>query len=270
VLVYFSGHGGRIERVNEPDEYYLIPHGYDPSRRLDTGVSGQEFTSKIEHIEAQKLMVFLDCCHSGGVPALKAAEESFTKSHMPPELDALDMGSGRVVVTSSHEDEFSYTGDPNSVFTAVLLEAMSGKGAVAADGYARILQVLIYLFEEVPKRAAGEQHPFVKKILDLGDNFPICYYAGGSKQAPGLKLPAVPAAPPARLAAWERQQLEREIQGLNTSLTIHTQKLDLLRQAEAVETNPLIKFQNNHYIAQEEAEIARLQERLRALYAALE
>ena len=133
-IVYFSGHGGRIERLNEPAEYYLVPYGYDPSRRADTAVLGREFTAKIEAIRSRKLVVLLDCCHAGGVPALKDANETsvkspvetFVKSPVPPDLlNVLESGSGCVVIASSREGEESYTGTPYSVFTACLLEATS-------------------------------------------------------------------------------------------------------------------------------------------------
>ncbi|MEH2145746.1 caspase family protein [Nostoc sp.] len=179
VIIYYSGHGGRIQRTNE---YFLVPFSYEPSQRADTAISGVEFTQKIEAITARKLVVLLDCCHAGGVPALKEPGETFVKSPLPPELlNVLGTGSGRVVVASWREDEYSYTGQPYSAFTDCLLSALQGKAAVNKDGYARILDILVYLFDQVPKRASGPQHPFVNKVLDLGDNFPLCYYTGGSK-----------------------------------------------------------------------------------------
>src|SRR5205085_1674386 len=43
-----------------------------------------------------------------------------------------------------------------------------------------------YVFDTVPQRTAafGAQHPFVNNISNLDDNFPLCYYAGGSKKLP--------------------------------------------------------------------------------------
>jgi hypothetical protein len=180
VIVYFSGHGGRITSLNNPAEYFLVPYGFDWNHRTDTAISGAEFTQKIEAIRAKKLVVILDCCHAGGVPALKTPGTTFSKSPVPPSLlNSLDRGSGRVVIASSNEEQYSYTGNPYSVFTACLLEAMQGKASMVEDGYARILNVLTYLFEQVPKRTFEKQKPFVNKVLDLSDNFPLCYYAGG-------------------------------------------------------------------------------------------
>jgi len=49
--------------------------------------------------------------------------------------------------------------------------------------FARILDILIYLFREVPQKSNNVQHPFLKKALDLGDNFPICYYPNNVKSS---------------------------------------------------------------------------------------
>lgn len=185
VVVYFSGHGGFITHFGKPAGYYLVPNGFDAARRAATSISGAEFTGKIEAIKARKLIVLLDCCHAAGIPLTKSVGESFQKSPLPPELlGKLEVGSGRVIVASSRKEEYSYTGAPYSIFTTCLLEALAGRGTKNKDGYARVLDILTYLFDTVPLRAGsvGSQHPFVNNIRNLDDNFPLCYYAGGSKE----------------------------------------------------------------------------------------
>ncbi len=259
VIVYFSGHGGRIERPKQPDEFFLVPYEYDPGRRSDTAISGLEFTEKIEAINARKFVVLLDCCHAGGVPALKDLSETFVKSPAPPELlAALDSGSGRVVVASSREEEKSYTGTPYSVFSTCLLEALAGKAAVNEDGYARILDTLIYLFKHVPQRAPGSQHPFVKKVLDLGDNFPLCYYAGGSKQVPGETPMPEPTPDTSRLTTMRRRRLEQRRDILEPELKVREEKLKRFRKVWASKADEAAKFDLELQILDEEAAIARL------------
>ena len=259
VIVYFSGHGGRIERPVKPTEYFLVPYGYDPGRRPDTAISGLEFTEKLEAIQARKLVVLLDCCHAGGVPALKEPGETFVKSPVPPDLlNALASGSGRVVVASSHENESSYTGTPFSVFTACLIEALEGKAAVDPDGFARILDVLIYLFKHVPERASGPQHPFVKKVLDLGDNFPLCYYAGGSKHLPGRAPGPEPVAVSTSLTPGQRRRLRQKSGALEQEWNLRSEKVRQMRAALAIETGVAIRFQLEQQLLDEEARLARL------------
>lgn len=235
MVVYYSGHGGRIKST---DEYFLVPYGYDHSQRAATAISGSEFTEKIEAIQARKLVVLLDCCHARGVPTLKEPGEIFVKSPVPPDLlHVLGTGSGRIVIASSREDEYSYTGNPHSVFTACLLEALQGRAAVNQDGYVRILDVLIYLFDQVPQRATGPQHPYVNKVLELGDNFPLCYYAGGSKVLPGgVSSPPPSSANPSAsgLTSWQQRQLARRRDALLPEWELRSWKVKRMRADLAI------------------------------------
>ncbi|MEH2361435.1 caspase family protein [Nostoc sp.] len=268
VIIYYSGHGGRIQRTNE---YFLVPFGYDPSQRADTAISGVEFTQKIEAITARKLVVLLDCCHAGGVPALKEPGESFVKSPLPPELlNVLGTGSGRVVVASSREDEYSYTGQPYSAFTDCLLSALQGKATVNKDGYARILDILVYLFDQVPKRASGSQHPFVNKVLDLGDNFPLCYYAGGSKFLSGETVTIEPSPISTSLTAGQRRRSQQKLDALQAEFDIRSDKFRQMKKAVAIEAGTAVKFQLEQQLLDEEAKLAYLSDELDKLESALQ
>lgn len=259
VIVYFSGHGGQIEYLNAPSEYFLVTNGYDPSRQADTSISGREFTQKLEAIKARKLVVLLDCCHAGGVPALKGPGAVFVKSPMPPEVSSLlESGSGMVVVASSHENEYSYTGTLYSVFTNCLLEALEGNASASDDGFVRVLDVLIYLFKHVPERAPGPQHPLVKKVLDLGDNFPICYCAGGSKRARVSEHFSALAD----LTAGQRRRLEQKRDAIQQEWNLRNEKIKQLRSALAVEAGIAVKFQLQRQSLEEEYVLARLGEEL--------
>jgi hypothetical protein len=267
VIIYYSGHGGRIKRNNE---YFLVPYGYDPGRRVDTTISGLEFTQKIEAIAARRLVVLLDCCHAGGVPALKAPGETFVKSPLPLKLlNILGTGSGRVVVASSREDEYSYTGEPYSAFTDCLLSALQGKASVNKDGYARILDILVYLFDQVPKRASGPQHPFVNKVLELGDNFPLCYYAGGSKFL--LGEPTIETIPTSmKLTAGQRRRLQQKLDSRQTEWDGLIQKIKRMRVDLVIEAGTAVKFQLEQLLLDEEAKLAHLDNEIENIEAALQ
>jgi len=201
VLVYFSGHG-----VETPG-YYLLPFGWREADLPGTAISGAEFTEKLQAIQAQKLLVLLDCCHSGGMA--EAKEKRLVKSPAPTGLfDALSTGAGRVVIASSRKDEVSYTGDPYSLFTGALLEALAGYGAFENDGYARVLDTALWLGRKVPERSQDRQHPIIK-VSNLANNFALAYYAGGAKSPRRLEWKAqAPAAAPrletAQVEAWQR------------------------------------------------------------------
>ncbi|MBK9709820.1 MAG: caspase family protein [Kouleothrix sp.] len=253
VIVYFSGHGGRFERDGQPIEYGLIPHDYDPGDRNGTTISAAMFTDKIEAIKAQKLVVLLDCCHAAGMPAIKAAGETFVKSPVDL-LNMLGVGSGRVIITSSREQELSYIGDTYSIFTACLLDALAGKASMSKDSYARIIDILGYLFDQVPKRAAPYiQHPFVKQILDLDNNFPLCYYAGGSKSVPGetpiADFPSVSTG----LTAGQRLRLQQKLEGLQQEWRLRNEIIKRMHAALSIEAGIKVKFQLEQEFLQETA-----------------
>lgn len=263
VIVYYSGHGFKIKHTNEPHEYFLVPYGFDISRRESTAISGLEFTAKIEAINALKLIILLDCCHAGGIPSLKTFGEEVIKTPLPASLlDVLKTGRGRVIITSSREDEYSYTGDPYSIFTACLLEALEGRATVSKDGFARILDTLIYLFDQVPKRAGrsgGLQHPFVKKVLDLGDNFPICYYAGGNKSVPDKEDTIEFPLQVRNLTLGKRARLKRKLDGLQNEWDLRAEKIHLMRNDYAIEVGTAIRFQLEQQLLREESRLAELQ-----------
>ncbi len=172
VIVYFSGHGGF-----SPD-YHLVPYGYNSRQLQVTAISGDEFTQKLQAIEAQKLLLLLDCCHAAGMAIAKGTD--FRRAPFPLDLPKiLAQGEGRVFIASSRGDEVSFTGTPYSAFTQALREGFAGYGSATRDGYAYIGDIALHVGRLVPARTNDQQHP----VLDLhrADNFPVAYYAGGAK-----------------------------------------------------------------------------------------
>jgi hypothetical protein len=200
-VVYFSGHG-----LETPD-YYLMPFGYDLADLDNTAIPGSEFTDRLRAIRAKKLLVLLDCCHAGGQAEAKALPG--VKSPLPPSAVAeLGQSSGRVVIASSRKDEVSWTGQPYSVFTVALLEALAGYGAFEQDGYARVLDTVIWLGRKVPERTKDRQHPIVK-VSGLEDNFVLAYYAAGDQLPKKLdwttSVPTLASGlDAAQTATWQR------------------------------------------------------------------
>jgi len=208
-LVYFSGHG-----LETPD-YYLMPYGYDLADLPGTAIPGAVFTERLRAIRARKLLVLLDCCHAGGQAEAKGLPG--VKSPLPPSVAAeLERGSGRVVIASSRKDEQSWTlkGQPYSVFTAALLEGLAGYGTFERDGYARVLDLAMYVGRMVPDRTDDKQHPILK-VSNLADNFALAYYAAGDEQPKALDwtatgVPTVSAGLEAeQIAAWRRMLANR-------------------------------------------------------------
>jgi ribosomal protein L40E len=193
VFIYFSGHGGRaLENGNW--RTFLCPREADPDDLAHTAIPGEEFSALLAAIPAQKMLVILDACHASGSAELKAADGTTVwKAGLPDDYyEALSQGSGRVVIASSKEDQYSYVrkqGDL-SLFTWHLREALGGKAAVRGDGLIHVLDVFHYVNEAV--QADEPKQVPILKVKDLDLNFPIAVDRGGKGAGAG---PAVGATP---------------------------------------------------------------------------
>ncbi len=201
VLVYYSGHGYRVNSTTG-EAFYLLPFGYDLQRLHRTAISGTEFTARLRAIPARKLLVLLDCCHAGGVGEVNAPGVTLAKAPLPPEaLSLLAEGSGRVLIASSKDDEFSYAGRPYSAFTLALIEALCGQGVAKQDGYVRVADLAMHTREMVPSRTGKRQHPILH--FEHADNFAVAYYAGGETKPKGLPFEVEPEIEP-EPGAWRQ------------------------------------------------------------------
>ncbi len=193
-VFFFSGHGGRIEAGADAGNY-LIPFDTVLSAIKKTAISSEELTAALNQIKTKRMVVLLDACHAGGTGETKGDLEPDntinldSKSGLDVEptvkggLDEqtytqLQQGEGRVIVASSRSSEKSYVmpGAKNSVFTETMLEAFEGKGGHNGS-QVRILDLVNYVFDEVPKRQPLQNPIF--KATELDKNFPLALLFGG-------------------------------------------------------------------------------------------
>ena len=194
VIVYYSGHGG-IVKNGSSNEYYLMTHGADSLDRENTMVSGSEFSDLINKINAKKLLVMLDCCHASGMindkPLLKLKSPDLGMVNSNVELlKRLNTGGGKVFITSCDDDEQSVIlpGAKNSLFTAVVLEALAGY-ASDGDPYVRMIDLLYHVLREVPRRVKDYKHvqrPIVNKVKDLSSDYILCRSSEVTKTFGGI------------------------------------------------------------------------------------
>ena len=186
VIIYFSGHGGRVEKDEEleKDRYYLVAHGCREKPTKGSCLKEEEFVDKINQIKSKKLLVILDCCHAAGMTKTKSIKREESEIQIKQAVEGiakrLDGGEGRVVFASCRDDQYSYAGRSNSIFTQCLLEVLQGEGHQDDDGeYVNLLATMAYLFKKVPERTKnleyGSQNPFIPKIENLSDNFALCH-----------------------------------------------------------------------------------------------
>jgi hypothetical protein len=169
VVIFFSGHGAHIPIFGN----YLLPTDYDDYDISTTAVDSDELTKQLNLIQAERLVLILDACHSGGIGELKGnSQRGQLKAGLTQEAyDSLAIGKGRVIMAACRPDEKSIIPPDmkNSLFTAYLLEAL--EGAVATEEQLiRVFDVFFYASENVTTRTQT-QHPILKTFVE--DNFPI-------------------------------------------------------------------------------------------------
>lgn len=196
VFIYISSHGGQIEQGPDAGDYLLpvdvqLDQSVSPPQIVaKTAISGNEFTKALGAIAARKMVVVLDCCHSGGIGEAKGGlEPEFKTGLSDTYYEQLKTGRGRVIVASSRSDERSLilAGDENSLFTKYLLKGLRGD-ALGSGGVIRIFDLYNYVQPKVVADATT-QHPFFRAALE--ENFPVALYLGGKAAAPAP--PPMPA-----------------------------------------------------------------------------
>ncbi len=195
VVVFFSGHGARLERGKEEGSY-LVPFDCDPDRLRETAIHADEFTTLLKAIKSERLVVLVDACHSGGVSDIKGTDETLGLKRGLDErtYSLLAEGVGRVVMASSRSNEVSLvlSGDRNSLFTRYLLEGLRGASVVRNDGLVRVFDLFHYVSDKVPSRAA--QHP-IFKAQDLENNFALALNQGGKSVSTPHQIPELESRP---------------------------------------------------------------------------
>lgn len=184
VFIFFAGHGGRIESGSNAG-HFLLPVDTKGRKRfgeaayVETAISAHRFSQLLSQIPANKLIVVLDCCYSGGVASLSErarSEEQLRDEeegvvHLPSEemLDELvNSGRGRVILaaTDRRQTAKELLQDRNGLFTKHLLEGLAGAGG--GPGYlVSVFEVYQYVHGKVSAmQLTSPQTPSFKADLE--------------------------------------------------------------------------------------------------------
>ncbi len=139
-LMYFSGHGYLDTFGNG---YLVTPD----TRQFDEGVPLDYILQCANQSKAQNRIVILDCCHSGamGIPTI-------------PSSNLVQISEGVTIMTSSRKTENAFEIDGHGVFTALVIEALSG-GAADTTGVITLSSIYSYVDKAL---GAWEQRPVFK------------------------------------------------------------------------------------------------------------
>lgn len=178
-LFFYAGHGVMSEHdANKQPMFFLVPYDlekmYGNNIMLsDLGISALELRDWCKNIKAQKQVIMLDACQSGG------AVSAFAMRGAAEEKSIMQLGrsAGVVVLSSTGTDqsatEFKQLG--HGVFTYSILEGLNGK----ADGANQDKKITIKELEafindfipELSKQYRGEsQYP---NSYSTGMDFPL-------------------------------------------------------------------------------------------------
>ncbi len=158
LFLYFTGHGYRGKQTD--DHLYLAVKDTKMESKNATTVSDAFISREIAQCRAQKQVIILDCCYSGGFKATGDA---------PP-------GASVVVLTASDKNEFAWESETddadieNSLYTRHLIQGLkSGEADRDGDGWVTLSELHTWLRN---KHSASKQnplklHPFSREETDI-------------------------------------------------------------------------------------------------------
>jgi WD40 repeat protein len=188
LVIFLAGHG--VMSTGADGDYYYLTNDADgldlsdPAVRKLWGVSSAELTEWIKEIHANKQMMVLDTCASGGA-LQKLTQQRAVPSSQIIALDRLKDRTGFYVLAGSAADRVSYetTRFGQGLLTRALLTGM--KGAALRDSeYVDVARLFQYARDEVPKLAkeiGGIQAPLI--AAPSGDSFDVGEMLEGDQRA---------------------------------------------------------------------------------------
>ena len=208
LLIFFAGHGVTRDLGDRGTRGYLVPVDgrtqANGTHSWSSLIAMSDLEEVSEAIPSKHVLFILDCCF-GGLAINRAA---------PPLPAGLGSRARQVLTAGSAEQTvLDGGGGGHSVFTASLLDAMSGSADIDLDQVVTFGELFNYVGRTVSERTNGRQTPLQANLPD---------HEGGSVAlfAPDVK--------PGATSVWERlKTLERtdqerleEINGLSDAILV--------------------------------------------------
>ncbi len=191
LALYYCGHG----EYGEDGDYYLTTHDTQVVGgrvKKDTGIRAAELIALLRKIQAKRLLLIFNACHSGELsPSLGLAEpaKAFGDTGLPEGEAAalLGSGEGRIIITASRPDQKSWIGTGKmSIFAQAVVDGLSGKGMLVNNnaGYISVFSLYEHIYTAVKDAAAKlsptqKQEPELTVLKNVGP-FPVALYKGAS------------------------------------------------------------------------------------------
>jgi tetratricopeptide (TPR) repeat protein len=185
LLLYYSGHG--IESFS--GNVYLAPSDMIPSKPTKRGFSFDDLRSEIQESTSKKIVLILDCCHSGSAAISKGSKNKSSQLISTIEKDSrtIEEGEGTCILAASQEYQNAYSLDEegHSIFTYYLLQGLKGnEDSVDNDGCVTPQSLNRYIFKKIrslPLDKRPRQKPSMKS--EVSGDIILAYYPLLSKRA---------------------------------------------------------------------------------------
>ncbi|MEW6666610.1 MAG: caspase family protein [Thermodesulfobacteriota bacterium] len=171
VVIYISGHGA--PDPNNRKNLYLLTYDTNVEQIASTAFPMWDLETAVQRqIKAQKIVVFTDTCHAGGVGG-GIGMRALVPRDNPVNRYLLGLAQakkGVAVFTASEAGEQSMEserwGGGHGVFTYHLLEALKGGADYNKDGIISLGEAMDYTSERVRRDTNSQQHPDTAGMFD--------------------------------------------------------------------------------------------------------
>lgn len=166
VVVYFAGHGAiKPDRTNQTDGLakFFVPVGGDPDRLMSSSISTTVMGRALGWIASDRLVFIADACFAGAQG--RSFSKAFRAAGISDDVFSEIAGrSGRVVMAACAANEVAQEDSKveHGIYTAALLEALSGAADVDGDGLVTVDEVHGFVSKQVRKRTNGQQNPVME------------------------------------------------------------------------------------------------------------
>ena len=172
VLFYFSGHGYRPSSDGDHGApAYILPY-IDSARALSSPSIGcinyDDITDIVQSMDAEKVVVFLDACHAGGIKP--GGSKEILGNAYDRFWSEWDNARGHALLLSSDQSQKSWEEPDGSVFTKFLIRGLKGEADENNNAIVGFEELARYLEREVPlytrEKFGQRQNP--TRRYDLG------------------------------------------------------------------------------------------------------
>ena len=175
VIIYFAGHGAP-DSPDSADNLFLLPHDADYDNIAGTGFPMWDVETAMKRfINAKKIVIIADACHSGGVgqsfDIARRANRGIKVNAISSGLQNLsNIGDGVCVISASGDKQFSQEskdwGGGHGVFTYFLLKALRGEADYDKDNITSLGELVPFLSQQVRRATQSAQCPTVAGKFD--------------------------------------------------------------------------------------------------------